>query len=145
MAAQKQTYSHTTTKVTGTDSFLWFVPIFQSLSLRWGLGLGLCISLVWTSHQNLRECLPTLGGGRWSLPCFVPPVCFRLRLHGLTLSLLGLIGARVAFIAQIPHVQESLLQALYKFCWTCLRALTETGHWEDDVVWLRVVACAVSI
>ena len=133
--------------MTDTDSFLRFASILQSISLRWSLGLGLHVSLLWTLHQNPQERLLTLCRVRWSLLWFFLPVCFRLRVHlqCLTSSVLDWIWARAAFMAQIPHVQESLHQALHEFCWARLLALAEAGHWEDDVVWLRVVARAVSV
>lgn len=141
--------THNKSYTTGTDCFLWFTFVLQSLclSLWWSLCLSLRSTLVRCLHQNLWQCLRILDQVRWFLWCFVLPVCFRLcvSLQCLTFSLRGWIWARVAFIAQIPHLQESLHQTLDKFCWTCLWAIVETGHREDNVVWLRVVTHSISI
>ena len=130
-----------------THSFLLFTSVLHrlSLSLWWGLSLSLHFSLLRCLQQNLRHCLLILAQLSRSLLCFALPVCvcLRVRLQRLTWSLLIWIG--VAFIAQIPHVEESLHQTLDKVSRACLRALTETGHGEDDVVWLRVVARPISI
>lgn len=118
-----------------------------SLSLCWGLGLCLHFILVRCFQQHLWQCLLIFGWVNRPLRCFVLPVCVCLCvcfLH-LSLPLWGWVEDRVTFIAQIPHVQQSLHQRLDKFCWACLWALVEAGDGEDDVVWLRVVAGSISI
>lgn len=113
--------------------------------MGWSLGLSLHCSLVWCLHQNLWQCWLILGQVSRYLLCFALPVCvcLRVRLQRPALSLHFDTG--VTFIAQIPHVQEPLHQTLDKYCWTCLRALMETGHAEDNVVWLRVVTRSISV
>lgn len=117
------------------------VPFFNVLAFCWGLGLCGHVGLFWTLHHNLRDCLLTLSGVRCSLWCF--QLCVHLHLR--TVSLLCWRRATVTFVAQISHVLEALHQTLYKFCRTRLRALVETGHREDYVIWLRVIARSVSI
>lgn len=128
---------------------LWISSVLQTLcrSLWWSLRLSLHFSLVWCLQHNLWQCLLILGQVSWSLRCFVLPVCvcLRVRLQLLTLSLRCRAGAGVTFIAQILHVKEPLHQTLDKFCWRCLWALTEAGHREDNVVWLRIVARSISV
>lgn len=123
-----------------TDVFE-LVPFFNILAFCWGLGLCVHVGLFWTLHQNLRDCFLTLSGVGCSLRCF--RLCVHLQLQ--TVSLLGWFRATVTFIAQISHVLEPLHQALHKFCRTRLRTLVETGHREDYVIWLRVIASSVSI
>lgn len=48
-------------------------------------------------------------------------------------------------MAQVPDFQQALVQGFDKNRRAGLRALPETGHAEDDVVRLRVVAGAVAV
>lgn len=128
---------------------LWFTFILSSLclSLWWSLGLSLHFILVWCLQHHLWQRLLIFGLVSRSVRCSALPVCvcLRVRLLRLSLSLCSWMGHRGTFIAQIPHVQQSLHQRLDKFCWACLRALAEAGHREDNVVWLRVVARSISV
>lgn len=118
-----------------TFSLLWFILTVRSRSLL----------LWWTLVLTLLRLLP--GEVRWSLSSFIFQGCLapHLCLHCLTLSLLGWTRGTVAFVAQIPHVHQSLLQTLDQVGRTGLRALTETGHAEDNVVRLRIVARSISV
>ena len=48
-------------------------------------------------------------------------------------------------IAQVPDLQQALVQGFGENGRACLCVLPETRHAEDDVVWLRVVAGAVAV
>lgn len=107
--------------MTGSFSFLLIVFLYLSWTLH--------ISPVW---------ILLLGWVRFPFRCL-------LSLRCRTLPSLSRIRVSAACIAQIPHIQQSLLQVLHKLCWACLWALVETGHREEDVVWPGVVADPVSV
>ncbi len=63
-----------------------------------------------------------------------------------SLTAISRFGSRdAASIAQVPDFQQALVQGFYENGRARLRVLPETGHTEDDVVWLWVVTGAVAV
>ena len=73
------------------------------------------------------------------------PVALLPWILGLVGLVAGGFGASVAPIPQVPDLQQPLLQGLDEHGRAGLLALFETGHTEDDVVRLGVVADSIAI